>query len=874
VTGAAAFDEAIGRLTYGQPLDRPFPLAEEAYAAYQRAEELHTRYDALGDVAALTENVSILRAALGRLPDGTRFRLLYINKLLLALNKLNQFSPTAPQMDEAVTLGRLGVEIFGTLDRPPKVAGLVYLQLAQALLARAERTGDVPDATEAVNNAANGVHFAPSREDEAAGMVIEGHAALVRFRRQHDPGDLGLAISCLQQVCTMQDVSRRLRGNAHLFLAEACVHGHQHRAFPADSYDPLAAAAAHYTEAAKLIDDHQPKYYARLQAVGRRAQRATERYHLQERRPDSGYWYVQQAHLDELDSCIEELRSMTEDAPAAHRSNTYYQLARALRDRALLRSDAADAFEEARQYQEAAVSSADPGSSQELVTLRTLGAMGWEIWRNHGRDAKALTAAFEAWDKADQIVSAGFLDATVAAKLTDGDDWSSMRTRLVEAAVQLDAQEPGRGWSRIAMERAEGAKSAFLRSMVAHGTLPVPPGMSAHDHAEEQLLLKALLDLDRAELTGAPAVSSERRQVLASLRKLWQQWERLGPEARQYVALRRGDRLSWENIRSLTVPGRALVSLWYGRDGLGAAVLRPDSADPRLISHGLTQAELTEMMDNYHNEMVPVPAGVEFGETWQEPLAPLLADLSEQLTGMTEIVLSPHGQLHLLPWPALLQRACGHSTQDRLAVVIEPALSVFAMLTARPASGSSGAQVFGDPTGNLPDAASEARQVGAVLHAQPLLGPQATRGAVLEALRSAEIVHIAAHGVMSQQDPLESGLLLADNELLTARDLLAERLSARLVVLSACDSGRGTLSGGDELLGLTHALLQAGVGSLVVSLWKVDDEATAALMVAFHQRRAGGQLAASALRDASLGIAAEYRHSRFWAPFMVVGLNA
>ena len=101
------------------------------------------------------------------------------------------------------------------------------------------------------------------------------------------------------------------------------------------------------------------------------------------------------------------------------------------------------------------------------------------------------------------------------------------------------------------------------------------------------------------------------------------------------------------------------------------------------------QAELTEMMDNYHNEMVPVPAGVEFGETWQEPLAPLLADLSEQLTGMTEIVLSPHGQLHLLPWPALLQRACDRSAHDRLAVVIEPALSLFAMLTARSASESA-----------------------------------------------------------------------------------------------------------------------------------------------------------------------------------------
>jgi CHAT domain-containing protein len=877
MTGAAAFDEALERLAERQPLDRPFPLAEEAYAAYQRAEELNARYDVHPDAAMLTESVSILRAALGKLPDGTRYRSPYVNQLLHALNKLNLISPTAQHMDEAVALGRLGVEIIGELAEVPRGTGRVYLELAQALLSRAERTGDVPDATEAVSFAAKSVHFATSRENAAAGMAIQGNAALVRFRRQHDPDDLALAVSCLHQVYTAQDVSPRLRGLAHLHVADAIVHGNANKALPADLYDPLAAAATHYAAAAELIDEPQPRYYASIQAVGTRAQRATEPYHLRERRPASGYWHIVQADLDELDSCIEVLRSMVKDAPAAHRSSSYHELARALRDRAFLRSDVADAFE-ARQAQAVAADSADPGSLWEAGMLSTLGSMDWEFWRNHGRDAKVLTAAFRAWEKADQIVSAGYLDATVTAKLTDADDWNLMRTRLVEAAVQLNAQEPDRGWSRIAMERAEGAKSALLRSMVARGTLPAPTGVSPHDLTEERRLLDALLELERAELTagrsGALAVSSERRHALASLRQVWQKWEQLGPEAQRYVALRRGDRLSWDGIESLAAPGRALVSLWHGRDGLGAAVLRPDSADPRLISRDLMQAELTEMMNNYRLEMDRVGDGFA-GETWREPLVPLLADLSEQLSGITEVVLSPHGQLHLLPWPALLQRACDRSAHDRLAVVIEPALSLFAMLTARSASESAGAQVFGDPTENLPSAADEARQVGAMLHVQPLLGAQATRGAVLDALRSAGIVHIAAHGLVSPENPLESGLVLADG-LLTARDLLARRLSARLVVLSACDSGRGTLGGGDELLGLTYALLQAGVGSLVVSLWRVDDKATAALMVAFHQRRADGQPAASALRDASLSLstAALYQHSRFWGAFMVVGLNA
>lgn len=68
-------------------------------------------------------------------------------------------------------------------------------------------------------------------------------------------------------------------------------------------------------------------------------------------------------------------------------------------------------------------------------------------------------------------------------------------------------------------------------------------------------------------------------------------------------------------------------------------------------------------------------------------------------------------------------------------------------------------------------------------------------------------------------------------------------------------------------------LLQAGVSSLVVSLWPVPDQATASLMAAFHQRRANGQRTAAALRDAAAGIAAIHEHTWFWGAFMVVGLD-
>jgi CHAT domain-containing protein len=96
---------------------------------------------------------------------------------------------------------------------------------------------------------------------------------------------------------------------------------------------------------------------------------------------------------------------------------------------------------------------------------------------------------------------------------------------------------------------------------------------------------------------------------------------------------------------------------------------------------------------------------------------------------------------------------------------------------------------------------------------------------------------------------------------------------SRLIALSGCETGRGRVSAADDAVSIAAAFLHAGAPSLLVSLWKVEDRATAALMKSFYGRWIGeGKDRARALREAKLDLArGEFPHPRQWGAFVLVG---
>jgi CHAT domain-containing protein len=131
-----------------------------------------------------------------------------------------------------------------------------------------------------------------------------------------------------------------------------------------------------------------------------------------------------------------------------------------------------------------------------------------------------------------------------------------------------------------------------------------------------------------------------------------------------------------------------------------------------------------------------------------------------------------------------------------------------------------------------------------------LIGDDATEEAVRSRLPEYRFLHFATHGYLSDIAPLLSAVVLANGESLSVYELMGTRIDADLVVLSACDTGRGLTTRGGEVVGLTRGLLAAGARSALVSLWPVDDASTSLLMAEFYRQLRNDRTAAQALRYA------------------------
>jgi CHAT domain-containing protein len=200
------------------------------------------------------------------------------------------------------------------------------------------------------------------------------------------------------------------------------------------------------------------------------------------------------------------------------------------------------------------------------------------------------------------------------------------------------------------------------------------------------------------------------------------------------------------------------------------------------------------------------------------------------------------------------------------------------------ARGPEGALLLREGAGlsPLPGTRAEAEAVGDVV----LLGRDATEGGVLKAARSRprwRAVHLACHGLVNPEQPLLCSLALspgdAEDGFLTTLEVMRAAIPADLVVLSACETGRGTSYRSEGVVGLARAFMLAGAPRVIVSLWKVDDEATRALMVRFYERwnprdGSAGLPASTALKRAMEFVESheKWKHPYYWAAWQLWGL--
>jgi CHAT domain-containing protein len=178
----------------------------------------------------------------------------------------------------------------------------------------------------------------------------------------------------------------------------------------------------------------------------------------------------------------------------------------------------------------------------------------------------------------------------------------------------------------------------------------------------------------------------------------------------------------------------------------------------------------------------------------------------------------------------------------------------------------------------LPGSEQEAKNVAALLKTQPLIGSRATKSEVMTRMSQARIIHLATHGLLERYDGIPGAIALAPDRpnrigdgLLSSTEIFDLKLNAELVVLSACDTGRGNVTG-DGVIGLSRSFIAAGVPSVIVSLWQVPDTPTAALMTEFYRNLRDQRLdKAQSLRQAMLTTLKKHPNPRDWAAFTLIG---
>ncbi len=264
------------------------------------------------------------------------------------------------------------------------------------------------------------------------------------------------------------------------------------------------------------------------------------------------------------------------------------------------------------------------------------------------------------------------------------------------------------------------------------------------------------------------------------------------------------------------------------------------------------------------------------------------------------VVFIPHNSLFLVPFPALQDKE-GKYLIEKHTILTAPSIQVLALTHQKRQSldfksGSSAqnpvvvgvkrnAVVIGNPVmpfngtppqqlDSLPGAEEEAKEVAKLFGTQAITGKVATKEAILKLLPKAQFIHLATHGIFDSVQGLESAIALApsgkDSGWLTANEILGLKLNAELAVLSACDTGRGEITG-DGVIGLSRSLISAGVPSVIVSLWSVPDAPTAGLMKEFYQNLQHNPDKAQALRQAMLYTMKQYPSPRDWAAFTLLG---
>ncbi|MEC4867887.1 MAG: tetratricopeptide repeat protein, partial [Jaaginema sp. PMC 1078.18] len=502
----------------------------------------------------------------------------------------------------------------------------------------------------------------------------------------------------------------------------------------------------------------------------------------------------------------------------------------------------------------------------------------------------------------------------------------------IDLLMRLHQQNPNQGYDAQALHISERARARSLLELLAEANADIRTGVDPELLEQEQNLLQQLNAVEhrRYQLATEGYSDSEINEIKAQSQALLNQLDQLEAQIRinspRYADLQYPEPLTLGEIQRQVLDEDTLLlqySLGPYRSYLWA-VTKDSITSYELPSEG----EINALAQQFHEQL-------------QSPSAPnqdLALQLSEMILspvasqlGNKRLLVVGDGALQYVPFaalpapnapetdnplgytPLLVQHEIVTSSSastvaisrrtlanrspgsKMLAVLADPVFEEndarFAGVTARDDEANPnlersllGIGEAGQSLNRLQYTRDEAEAILALVpESQRLeaLDFEAERELITSAdLADYQIVHLATHGLLNEQNPELSGLVLSlfeetgepENGFLRLHDIFNLNLPAELVVLSACETGLGENVRGEGLVGLTRGFMYAGAKRVVVSLWKVNDVQTSVLMTQFYERMLQEeQNPVAALRVAQLEMWEAGKSPYYWAAFTVQG---
>ena len=530
------------------------------------------------------------------------------------------------------------------------------------------------------------------------------------------------------------------------------------------------------------------------------------------------------------------------------------------------------------------------------------------------KDPLAAIAALDAVPNSGSVIDWRLSDLRAEALLSLG-RLQEARKEEVRSMAALERERGSLGWGPLRSSYLSNRTAPFSRLVAIHLLLKdtasafqvaasVPgrdlaerlgafgdtqPGLTPVVEGERLLLRAAALERTLYELEVGPQSAERRTALETALEATHAAYEeQLAHRAASPAARMLGlTHFTLEDVESQLTSSEALLTFLSGPDRLDMFVVRANGIYHRSVPIGARALAARVRVARQLLGTSGKPAGVEsiLGDL-NEILLPSAARAAA-LKGITRLLIVPHGALSAIPFAALRDRTTGKFLAESYVVSYLPSVAPLSTRRIGRSTATAHLMIFAPLPDSLPGTRREARAAqrlipGAIVR----IGPESSERGVRSALSSGWPIHVASHSAQNSQNPLFSRVIVGtgggatgtNDGRLEAHEILALHTKSPLVFLSGCETGLPGVGEspfviGSEEISLAQAFLAAGAGSVVATLWRVNDNGAVEIAESFYRRLQTGLAPEYALALAQRE-AIRTKSDFTWAAYTSSGLGA